>query len=133
MGTNRHTDSASQLSLTFELGLSARHQSLRECMATGVYSRGLGRVAGLIDMAPSKLSEKLSGGNDRKRDIGCDELETYIEKTGDVSPIYYLVDKFLRDPALTQQEAMSRLASLADTLPALMSAAGLSPPTRKRA
>lgn len=122
---NRHTDSASQLSLSFEPGLSQRHQSLRECMATGVYSRGLGRVAGQIDMAPSKLSEKLAGGNDRKRDIGCDELERYIEKTNDTTPIYYLIDNFLRDPALSQQEALARLASFADMMPALMSAAGL--------
>ena len=122
----RHTDSTSQLSLTFEPGLSQRHQSLRQCMAAGVYQRGLVRVAGQIDMSPSKLSEKLSGGNDRKRDIGCDDLEMYIEKTNDTTPIYYLIDKFLRDPALSQQEAMARLAAFADTLPALMSAAGLS-------
>lgn len=125
MGTIRHTDSTSQLSLSFEPGLSTRHQSLRECVATGVYTRGLGRVAGMIDMSSSKLSEKLSGGNDRKRDVGCDDLERYIEKTNDTAPIYYLIDKFLRDPAVTQQEAMARLASFADTLPALMVQAGL--------
>lgn len=60
-----------QLTLTLEQGISVRHRSLRECMAAGVYQRGLTRVAGQIDMAPSKLSEKLSGGNgDRHRDVG---------------------------------------------------------------
>lgn len=124
MGTQKHTDST-QLSLTFEQGISQRHMSLRDCMATGVYQRGLGRVAGQIDMAPSKLSEKLAGGTDRKRDIGLDEFEDYIAKTGDVSPIHYLVDKFLRDPALAQQEALARLADLAAVLPAMLAAAGL--------
>lgn len=124
MGTNNHHASA-QLSLTFEQGIGQRHISLRDCMATGVYQRGLGRVAGQIDMAPSKLSEKLAGGTDRKRDVGLDEFEDYIAKTGDVSPIHYLVDKYLRDPALVQQEAMAKLAGLAETLPALLAAAGL--------
>lgn len=124
MGTNHPTGSA-QLSLTFEQGIGQRHMSLRDCMATGVYQRGLGRVAGQIDMAPSKLSEKLAGGTDRKRDIGLDEFEDYIAKTGDVAPIHYLVDKYLRDPELAQQEALARLAGLAETLPALLAAAGL--------
>lgn len=124
MGTNSPHASA-QLSLTFEQGIGQRHMSLRDCVATGVYQRGLGRVAGQIDMAPSKLSEKLAGGTDRKRDIGLDEFEAYIAATGDISPIHYLVDKYLRDPALAQQEALARLATLADSLPALLAAAGL--------
>lgn len=124
MGTN-HPHASAQLSLTFEQGIGQRHMSLRDCMATGVYQRGLGRVAGQIDMAPSKLSEKLAGGTDRKRDIGLDELEAYIAKTGDIAPIHYLIDKYLRDPAVAQQEALAKLASLAESLPALMAAAGL--------
>ncbi|MCE7031761.1 hypothetical protein LY625_03865 [Lysobacter sp. GX 14042] len=95
-------------------------------MATGVYRQGLGRIAGQIDMAPSKLSEKLAGGTERKRDIGLDEFEAYIAKTGDVTPIHYLADKYLRDPNVTQQEALRKLAGLAETLPALLAAAGLS-------
>lgn len=125
MGTN-HPHASAQLSLVFEQGLSQRHMSLRECMATGVYQRGLGRVAGQIDMAPSKLSEKLAGGTDRKRDIGLDEFEAYIAKSGDVTPIHYLADKYLRDPDVSQKEALMKLAGLAETLPALLAAAGLS-------
>lgn len=121
---NSPTPSA-QMSLAFEPGISQRHQSLRECMATGVYQRGLGRVAGQIDMASSKLSEKLAGGTERKRDIGLDEFEMYIERTKDVTPIYYLIDRFLRDPAVVQQEALAKVAALLDTLPPLLAAAGL--------
>lgn len=123
MGTNSHTASA-QLSLVFEQGIGQRHLSLRDCMASGVYQRGLGRVAGQIDMAPSKLSEKLAGGTDRKRDIGLDEFEDYIAKTGDIAPIHYLVDKYLRDPTIAQKEALAKLAGLAESLPALLAAAG---------
>lgn len=124
MGTNNHT-SSTQLSLVFEQGIAQRHLSLRDCVAAGVYQRGLGRVAGQIDMAPSKLSEKLAGGTDRKRVVGLDEFEDYLAKTGDVAPLHYLIDKYLRDPAVAQAEALANLAHLAETLPALLAAAGL--------
>lgn len=116
----------SQLTLNLELGLSQRHTSLRACMASGVYGIGLDRVAVKLDEAPSKLSEKLAGGSgDRKRDVGLDLFEAYLDKTHDLTPIHYLIDKYLRDPKASQSAALARLAELADTLPALLSAAGI--------
>lgn len=116
----------SQLTLSFEPGVSTRHRSLRACMAAGVYGIGLDRVAGKVDEAPSKLCEKLAGGSgDRKRDIGLDLFEAYVEKTGDVTPVYYLIDKFLRDGNATRDAALTKLSALADELPALLAAAGV--------
>ncbi len=118
----------SQLTLSFERGLADRHLSLRDCLVQQVYSRGHGRVSNLMDVAPSKLTEKLAGMDSagKPRGLTVDELERYIDKTGDTTPVLYLVDKYLRDPQAQQQEALARLASLADQLPALLSAAGLS-------
>jgi hypothetical protein len=113
-----------QLTLNLEPGITVRNRSLKECVAAGVYTRGVVAVAGKIDCSPSHLSEALSGGT-RKLDV--DDLERYIEVTGDLSPIHYLVSKFLRDPAAQQQEALAVLAKLAETLPGLLSAAGLAP------
>lgn len=116
----------SQLTLNLELGVSQRHRSLRACMAAGVYATGLDRVAVKVDEAPSKLSEKLAGGaGERQRDIGLDLFERYLDKSGDLTPIYYLVDKYLRDPVARQSEALAKLAKLADELPALLANAGL--------
>lgn len=112
-----------QMSLSFEPGLAQRHRSLVECVATGIYKRGLGRIAAMVDEAPSHLSAQLSGDGRR---LAVDTLEAYIAKTGDLEPIYYLIDKFMQDPRATQQEALDKIASLADQLPALMAAAGLS-------
>lgn len=124
MGTIHPANSA-QMSLSFEQGLSLKHLSLRECVATGVYQRGLGKIAGLIDLAPSKLSEKLSGGNDRKRDIGLDDFEAYLAKTGDRSPIYYLIDKYLSDPSVRRDQALTHVTNLLEALPAALAAAGI--------
>lgn len=123
-----------QMTLSFEPGLAARHLSLRDCMVQQVYARSHGRVAALLDMAPSKLTEKLAGvdSSGKPRGMTLDEFERYLEKSGDPTPIYYLLDKFLRDPGVVQQEALDRLAMLADQLPALLAAAGLQPAKRSR-
>lgn len=107
--------SASQLTLNFEPGLVERYGSLRDCVATGVYQRGLKRVAIDLDQAPSNLSVQLS--DDPSRRFSVDSLETYIEKTGDKTPILYLVERFLapemENKGLKQVEAMkAKIAEL---------------------
>ena len=125
MGTSNPNGSR-QLTLSLEPGLSQKHRSLRACVAAGVYAKGLDRVAVKIDESPSKLSEKLSGGTgDRKRDLGLDAFERYLDETKDLTPIHYLIDKYLRDPQVTQLEALANLASIAEQLPAMLQAAGL--------
>lgn len=113
-----------QLTLNLEPGIDTRNRSLKDCVAAGVYSRGLVAVAGKLDCGASHLSEALSG-NGRKFDL--DQLEAYIAATGDVGPIHYLVAKFLRDPQAQQQEAMAQLLELAKVLPGLLAGAGLQP------
>lgn len=118
-----------QLTLSLEPGLAQRHLTLRDCVLQQVYARGHGRVANLIDVAPSKLTEKLAGSDSggKPRGMTLDELERYLERTGDPTPVLYLVDKFLRDPQAQQAEAMAALVNLAQTLPAMLAAAGLAP------
>lgn len=100
--------SPSQLTLNFEPGLVERYGSLRECVATGVYQRGLKRVAIDLDQAPSNLSVQLS--EDTSRHFSVDSLERYIEKTGDKTPVLYLVERFLapelQNKGIKQVEAM---------------------------
>lgn len=84
-----------QLTLNFELGLSDRHPSLRECVASSVYRYGLTNAAIDLDKAPGNLSVELSADPSRK--FSVDSLERYMEKSGDFTPIYYLIDKFLRE------------------------------------
>ena len=123
-----------QLSLTFEPGIGSRNRSLRDHMATQVYSRGLVDVAGKMDIAPSKLTEKLAGADSggKPRGLTICELERYIAQTGDVSPIHYLVDKYLQDPAVAQHEATVRLMALMEQIAPLAIAAGVMPAKRGR-
>lgn len=114
---------ANQLTLSFEPGLSERHLSLRDCVASGVYQRGLGKVAIDLNKAPGNLSVELS--EDATRHFSVDSLETYIAKSGDTTPIHYLIDKFLSDKGNKQAEAMAQLAPILAQLAPLMRQAGL--------
>ena len=122
-----------QMSLSFEPGLSQRHRSLVECVATGVYSKGLGRIAAQLDVSPSHLSEQLSACvGDGKRRLPVETLELYIEKTHDLTPIYYLLDKFCRDQKVRQQEALARIPDLVEQLLAATALAGVPMKAAKR-
>lgn len=107
-----------QMSLSFESGLSQRYRSLVECVAAGVYQRGLGRVASRVDQAPSHLSAQLSGDGTRK--LAVETLEQYIASEGDLTPVYYLVEKYCRDPSADQREALARLPGIMRELESVM-------------
>jgi len=115
--------SENQLTLSFEQGISERHRSLRECIATGVYQRGLGNIAIDLNKAPGNLSVELS--EDPTRKFSVDSLEDYIAKTGDTAPVYYLIDKFLNDKGQKQNAALAQLAPMLQQLAPLMKQAGL--------
>jgi hypothetical protein len=114
---------SNQLTLSFEPGLSERHTNLRDCVASGIYQRGLGKVAIDLNKAPGNLSVELS--EDATRHFSVDSLETYIQKSGDTTPIHYLIDKFLHDKSNKQSEAMAQLAPILAQLAPLMRQAGL--------
>ena len=114
-----------QLTLSFEAGLTDRYRSLRDCLAAGVYSQGLSSVAIDLDKAPGNLSVELS--DDPTRKFGIDSLEVYLEKRKDFTPIYYLIEKFLkpndRNPA--QEAALAQVPGLMKQLQELMKQAGV--------
>jgi len=107
---------ANQLTLDFTPGLMDRHLSLRDCIAAGVYQRGLGRVAIDLNQAPGNLSVQLS--EDTTRNFSVDNLERYIEKTGDTTPVMYLEEKFLAPEA--KPAHAKQVQAIKDQMVALM-------------
>jgi hypothetical protein len=96
-----------QLTLSFEPGISERYPNLRECIAAGIYRNGLGNTAIDLDIAPGNLSVQISA--DPSRHFSVDSLERYIEKTGDTTPVYYLIEKFLKDKASSKEAEMAAM------------------------
>lgn len=116
------TAKPSQLTLNFEPGLVERHRNLRDCIGAGIYRRGLSTCAIDLNESPGNLSNQLSDESQRK--FGVDELEIYLEKSKDFTPIFYLVEKFLgKEQRALHSDAM-KLDALAQ-IQALMKQAGL--------
>ncbi len=110
-----------QLTLELEPGLAERYRSLRDCVATGVYQRGLKRIAIDLDMAPSNLSVQLS--EDPSRHFSVDSLERYIEITGDMTPLEYLISRFYAPDK--RDAAMQEVKRLHAQLQSAMQKAGI--------
>ena len=112
-----------QLTLDYTPGLLERYRSLRDCVATGVYQRGLSSVAIDLNEAPGNLSVQLS--EDGARKFGIEQFERYLEKTGDHTPIYYLIEKFLHKPEAEHDAALEALLPALQQLAPLLKKAGL--------
>jgi hypothetical protein len=113
-----------QIALDFEPGLAERYSSLRECVATGAYRRGLKQTAIDLDQAPSNLSVQLS--EDPSRHLSVDSFEKYLERSGDMTPIFYLIEKFLSDKSASKAAAQAELLEMVKQLQPALRRAGLS-------
>lgn len=99
-----------QLTLTFETGLARKYRSLGECLTAVIHSRGLTRIAGELDVAPSNLSNML--GPDPKRRFGPDQLEALLA-FGELEPLFYLIDKYAPEAEVyNRQQAANDLRRL---------------------
>lgn len=114
--------SSSQLTLDFEPGLAERHDSLLSCIRQCAYTsrNPLKTIASDMDMSQSELSRKLSGNPDDPRRFSVDDLEAFVSKTKDVTPILYLVEKYLADEETKQRAANQQLAKMLPEVLALI-------------
>jgi hypothetical protein len=89
----------SQLVLNFDLGMAESYRSCREYIAARVHQIGRPQkaIAADMDYSPSDLSRKLAQNPDDSRRFTLDDLEKYIEVTGDKKPVLYLVEKYLAE------------------------------------
>lgn len=112
-----------QLVLDFAPGLTERFSSARECVAQGVYQRGLKRVAGDLDQSPGNLSVQLS--DDSARHFSLDSFERYLETSGDMTPLYYLCERFLGNRRDDSRAAVEQLQQYGPQLLELLQRAGI--------
>jgi hypothetical protein len=113
------------LTLDFEPSLIEKHPHLLDCVRAVAYSHRnpLKTIAMDMDLSQSELSRKLSGNPDDPRRFTLDDLERFIGATGDVTPIHWLIGKYLEDENSKQQRAMQQLARQLPDVLALIRAA----------
>lgn len=113
-----------QFTLDFQAGLTERFPRWEDTLVHSVYSSrlGLNGVAAKLDQSPSDLCKRLAG--EETRPLRGKDVLGILEATGDFTPIYWLLEKFLKDPEARKQEAMARLPGLMAVLEATLAQAG---------
>lgn len=117
---------AAQLTLNFEPGLSERHKSLKACIRERIYANGrpLKVIAADMDTSPTELTRKLGENPNDPRNLSVDDLEAYLQATGDHAPIYYLIEKFAVSTEAKQAYAAAELAKVLPNIIALVKQMG---------
>lgn len=117
-----------QMTLQLEPGLSKKFRSLRRVTAQVVYQHGLDRCAIAADESPGNFSKSLGDrekGDTTARRFDLDALEAVMEETGDYTPIYYLIDKYLKDDQASREQAVAALGQMLPQLRKLLEQAGV--------
>lgn len=118
-----------QLTLDLEPTLLERYRNVREVVASGIYQRGLKRIAMDMDVAPGNLSCMLN--DDSQRKLGTDDLERYMQISGDLEPIRYLIARYMGDQAVAEASTMKRIEGLLAEVTALAAQTPLKKPARR--
>ena len=102
-----------QLTLNFEAGLAESYGSCREFVAARVHQQGKPQkaIAADMDYSPSDLTRKLSQNPEDTRRFTLDDLERFIEVTGDTSPVLYLLEKYFSEDPDDIEQMRRRVAS----------------------
>jgi hypothetical protein len=114
--------SSSQMTLDFEAGLTERHASVLAVVVEGAHTHRnpLKTLAADMDMSLSELSRKLGDNPNDPRKFTLEDLELYLKASGDMNPIYYLVEKYLADDGLKQRRAITQLSKQLPNILALV-------------
>lgn len=117
-----------QLKINFDSGLLERYPKFEECLrqCTNASKRQFKYIAADLDDAgeqtitPSKLSRMLGPYSPDDPQFPARLLPDLIVAMEDLTPVYWLIERFLDDPGEKKQRAIDALADLLPQLEALL-------------
>lgn len=104
-----------QLTLNFEPSLPERFPTLRAYIAhrAALTAKSMKTQAGDMDMAPSTLTRKLNPADGDTQRFNCDDLEAWLESTGEAAAIVeYLAAKFMDTDDARRSRALGKVETL---------------------
>lgn len=115
-----------QLEIDYTPGLLDQFPDFKACIRASVYGCGKAfkAVAADIDMSPSELSRKLSDNPNDTVHFPADRLPDLMAATGDLRPVYWLIERFLEDKETKRTRAISDLAKMLPQIHVLLKTAG---------
>lgn len=84
-----------QITLNFDASLFSAYPTCREYIARQVHHQSAPHkaIASDMDYSPSKLTRKLAQADNCR--FTLDDAELFMSVTGDITPVYYLLEKFI--------------------------------------
>ncbi len=97
--------------IQLDLPISDRFDSLLDAIRHAVYTSGkqIKYLEADLGKSPGWLSRRLSENPNDDAALPASVLEAIIEKTGNLTPIYYLVNKYLRPKTDADLDAVREL------------------------
>jgi hypothetical protein len=116
-----------QLEIDFEPGLVERFPEFLDCVKASVYGsrKQFKAIAADLNYSSSELSRKLAENPNDPVNFPAKDLAKVIEATGDLTPIYWLIEKFCEDGDAKQRRALETLCQFARDLPKSLKSAGV--------
>jgi hypothetical protein len=110
------------MQIDFQPGLIEQFPEFRDVVRASVYScgRAFKAVAADLDMSVSELSRKLSDNQADPVHFPLPRLPELINATGDLRPVYWLIETFLEDPDAKKQRVITEAAGLVKQLTSLL-------------
>ena len=110
-----------QLTFNFEPGLAQRYRSLKACVRGQIYSSAKleKQIAADLDLSQSELTRKIGDNPNDQRNFSVDDLELYLETQKDLTPIYYLIEKYGVPEDIRRAQAEAALTRLLPELQAI--------------
>lgn len=111
------------MTFNFEPSLPDRWPSLRSYIAhrAAIQEKPLKTIAADMDISPSTLSRKLNPNEGDTQRFNLDDLEQYIESTGDVdSVIEYLAAKYKDTDEARKARVLNKVETMLPELMALL-------------
>lgn len=95
-----------QLTIDFTPSVISTYSRCVEYIAARVHQQGMPQkaIAADMDLSPSQLSQKLGPRDNSSARFTVDDLENYIDATGDREPVKYLIAKYLANQSIEELE-----------------------------
>ena len=110
--------------MDFKPGLTRQYRNLLDVVRASIHKSrgGADSVAIAMDVSPSTISKMLNKQDDpnNQRRFPLEHLETVIEETKDLDPIFYLIEKFCVDNEVKRKQAIAQIPALIDKLQELV-------------
>ena len=118
--------SGTQLTLELQPGLLQRYTTLRQCLYHSAmnYTRGIKALAADLDLSESELTRRLNPSEGDPRSCDVNLMVQIVDATGDLTPLHWLMARFLRDSETRKQAAVDQLAILLPQIATLLADAG---------